>query len=110
MNRELNAAELRVDSAEVRLLNCRENRKFDVGLDKNVIDALVTGRMYQLRFKATQTFNANLAAAGRVSRLKTREIEIRANLDHLAAVSALNSIVCSAPEFAKMYAEAQVQN
>jgi hypothetical protein len=110
MNRELNAAELRVDSAEVRLLNCRENRKFDVGLDKNVIDALVTGRMYQLRFKETQTFNANLAAAGRVSRMKTKEIEIRATIDHLGAVSALNSIVCSAPEFAKMYAAAQVQN
>ncbi len=107
MNAQLDAAELRVDSAEVKLLNCRELRKFDLSMDKNMIDTVVTGRMYQLRFKETQTFNAALASAGQVSKLETKEIELRATLAHLDAVNELSAKVCSASEFAKLYASSK---
>jgi hypothetical protein len=107
MSQQLEEAELRVDSAEVRLLNCRELRKFDTSLDKNVVDALVTGQMYQLRFKETQSFNAALAAMGPASKMKTKEAELRATLTHLNSVSALGSKVCNASAFASLYAAAQ---
>lgn len=107
MDRALNTAELQVDSKEVKLLNCREIRKFDRTIDPQLIDAFVTGRMYQLRFKETQTFNAELASAGSVSKVKTIEIEMRATFKHLNAVSALADKVCNKAEFEKIYAEAQ---
>jgi hypothetical protein len=110
MNIQLNDAELRVDSAEVRLLNCREIRKFDTSLDATAVDSLVTGRMYMLRFKETQNFNAQLARSGRLSKMQTKELELRATIAHLKAVLALDEKVCSATEFAKLYEAAKSSN
>jgi hypothetical protein len=106
MNAELNRAELAVDSAEVKLMNCGQIRKFDRTLAPETIDAFVTGRLYQLRFKATQSFNKEVAKEGARGKLKMREIELRATLNHLNTVSVLAAKVCDAQAFQRIYAEA----
>jgi hypothetical protein len=107
MNLELSRAETELDSVEVKLLNCAQLRKFDGEVANATIDAFVTGRMYQLRFKATQSFNAEMASAleghSFVKRMKTHEIELRATLNHLNAAESLASKVCSAPKFKALY-------
>ena len=106
MDLQIENAEVRIDSAEVRLFNCGEIRKFDSSLDKKTVDSLILGYRTQLRFKGTQAFNAELTNAGRVSKFKIKEIELRATMSHLEALSALDSKVCSASGFSQLYTDA----
>ena len=110
INLEITKAETELDSAEVKLMNCAQIRKFDREVAPASLDAFVVGRMYQLRFKATQAFNAEMATAGRANRMKTHEIELRATLNHLNAARSLASKVCSAPKFKALYAQALTES
>lgn len=104
MKLELDRAEAAIDHQETKLLNCRELRKLEAPQMRESIDTLVTKQMIEMRQRETQDFTAELTDAGRTSRLKTREIELRATLSHLNHVSAYASEVCSAKAFAKMMA------
>ncbi len=109
MNLELSLAEAELGSTEVKLLNCTQLRKFDGEVPAATLDGFVVGRMNQLRFRATQSLNSEMEAAGALSRMKTHEIELRATLAHLNAVASLASRVCSAPKFKAFYAESMAE-
>lgn len=99
MNRELRNAETLLDSAEVRMFNCAELRKIEKAADPVAITQLVASRRDQLRERAQSQFKAELESSGQVGPRKTREIELRATLNHLDAVSKLNKKVCDPQAF-----------
>jgi hypothetical protein len=99
MKLEIAKAANDVDTTETKLLNCRESRKFENQAQAQSIEAHVNGLMFQLRYKATQGFNKEVAASAPKTRLQAREIELRAILKHANEVSSLADYVCSAQAF-----------
>lgn len=105
MNKEITQAETRLDSAEVRLFNCAEMRKLQKAGEPSFIDALVRARKNQLVTKAETSLKTELEVAGKIGPRQTREIQLRATLNHLTAVEKLGNKLCSADAFAKMMAK-----
>lgn len=105
MNLEISRAETAAELAETKLLNCAQLRKMDGDIAPAAIGAFVVNRMYRLRRTATQSFDEEMKVAGQVSRLKAREIELRATINHEENTESFASKVCRAPAFKKLYAK-----
>ena len=105
MNQELRDAEALLDSALVRVYNCAELRKIQKAGDAQAISQLISARRAQLDARSEAQFKAELQAAGSVGARKTREIELRATLAHLNAVTKLGNKVCDAQAFSTLLAK-----
>lgn len=103
MNRALERAWERIDSKEVRLANCNEKLKIERDFDPQMIEAFIMSRMNLLRLRETQAFNSQMASLAPVSKMKAKEIELRAMLDHLVKVTDLSTSVCDSQTFAKIF-------
>lgn len=105
MDRHISAAETKLDSAEVRLMNCGELRKIENGFDSK-IESLVVSKMVELRRQTLSSMQADLSEmqAAHAPLRYTRAVQLRATLKHLDDVNALADKVCDAKAFQGLFA------
>lgn len=103
MNRELDLAWTKMDSAEVKILNCGQMRKME-SLAPAMTEALIMSKLGQIRTESDFNIRRELTVAGQVGPRATRTMQLREMMKRTKKTNALAELVCDKSQFTGLMA------